>query len=490
MLFNSWPFLIFFPIVTALYFLAPFKVRWLLLLVASCVFYMAFVPIYVLVLASTIIIDYFAAIQIEKNEGRKRSRWLLLSIIFTCLILFFFKYYDFFTWNVNEAAGLLHSDVTLSALHLILPIGLSFHTFQSLSYVIEVYRGNQKTERHFGIYALYVMFYPQLVAGPIERPQNMLHQFHEKHDFNYDEVISGLRLMAWGLFKKAVIADRLAQFVTPVYAQPSLFDGGVLLVATLFFSFQIYCDFSGYTDMARGAARVMGFKLMLNFDRPYSATSLSEFWRRWHISLSTWLRDYVYEPVAMGLRDRGMYGIVIALMVAFLVSGFWHGASWTFVAWGLFHGVGLSLEAVFAKQRKKLAKAMPTWLFNAIMLVLTFSFINFTYIFFRAKTIADAVLILRHISSWIFPVNQLFSTHIPNLFHGVTSVIASNQFNISCALIVFLVAAESLQARANIGERLKWSPWWVRWSAYQAGIIAIAFGGVWLGSRNFIYFQF
>jgi D-alanyl-lipoteichoic acid acyltransferase DltB (MBOAT superfamily) len=494
MLFNSWSFLIFFPTVTVLYFLAPYKVRWLLLLVASCVFYMAFIPIYLLVLAATIIIDYIAALQIEKSEGHKRSMWLWLSIIFTCIILFFFKYYDFVAWNVTEAAALMHSDVTMSALHLILPIGLSFHTFQSLSYVIEVYRGNQKAERHFGIYSLYVMFYPQLVAGPIERPQNLLHQFHDKrnfnHKFNYDDAVSGLRLMAWGLFKKAVIADNLAKFVSPVYDNPGNYDGGVLIVATVFFSFQVFCDFSGYSDMARGAARVMGFKLMLNFDRPYAATSLSDFWRRWHISLSTWLRDYIYEPTAMGLRDRGMYGIVFALMLTFLISGFWHGANWTFVVWGLLHGFGLSLEAVFAKQRKKLSKKMPSWLFNAIMLSVTFSFVTFTYIFFRAKTIGDAYLIIQHIGHWLFPINRLLSTNVPSLINNASSVVSPDNFVLCSSLIAFLVTAHTLQARMNIGERLEQSVWWIRWPAYQAAVLSIAFGGVWLGARSFIYFQF
>ena len=490
MLFNSWSFLLFFPVVTTLYFLAPFRLRWLLLLLASCVFYMAFIPIYVLVLAATIVIDYFAAIQMEKSQGRERARWLVLSIVFTCLILFFFKYYDFFTWNVNEAARLLHSDLTLSALHLVLPIGLSFHTFQSLSYVIEVYRGNQKAEHHFGIYALYVMFYPQLVAGPIERPQNLLHQLREKHEFNYDEVASGLRLMAWGLFKKAVIADRLAQFVTPVYDQPGRFDGGTLLVATLFFAFQVFCDFSGYSDIARGAARVMGFKLMLNFDRPYSATSLTEFWRRWHISLSTWLRDYIYEPIAIGLRHWGMAGIVFALMVTFLISGLWHGANWTFVTWGLLYGVGLSLEAIFARQRKKLAKALPRLLFSAIMLIVTFSFVNLAYIFFRAKSMGDAILILRHIYHWFIPVDRFLFTHLPAMLHKANSVVSPEHFKLSCALIAFLVIAHSLQARMNIAERLERSPAWVRWPVYQTVILSIAFLGIWLDARNFIYFQF
>ena len=234
----------------------------------------------------------------------------------------------------------------------------------------------------------------------------------------------------------------------------------------------------------------MGFKLMLNFDRPYAATSLSEFWRRWHISLSTWLRDYVYEPVAMALRDRGRYGVVFALLLTFLISGFWHGASWTFVIWGMLHGVGLSLEAVFAKQRKKLAKAMPAWLFHAIMLTATFSFVNFTYIFFRAKTLEDAVLILQHIGHWIFPINRLLGTNIPSLFHSVASVVTPAEFRKSFLLIVFLVIAHSLQARLDIAKRLQQADWWIRWPVYQAAVLSIAFGGVWLGARSFIYFQF
>src|ERR1700682_2673199 len=294
MLFNSVAFVIFFPVVTALYFGLPHRHRWALLLAASCVFYMVFIPAYILILGVTIIIDYWAGIQIEKSAGRLRTFYLVLSIISTCMVLFVFKYSDFFLGNVNALASFLHWDYSLKLLHIILPIGLSFHTFQSLSYVIEVYRGHQTSERHFGIYALYVMFYPQLVAGPIERPQHLLHQFYEYHPFVYSRVTSGLRLMTWGMFKKVVIADRLAGFVGNAYSHPRDFEGHTLLIATLFFAFQIYCDFSGYSDIALGAAEVMGFSLMKNFDQPYSALSVGEFWRRWHISLSTWFRDYVY----------------------------------------------------------------------------------------------------------------------------------------------------------------------------------------------------
>jgi alginate O-acetyltransferase complex protein AlgI len=242
--------------------------------------------------------------------------------------------------------------------------------------------------------------------------------------------------------------------------------------------------------MARGAARVMGFRLTLNFDRPYAATSLSDFWRRWHITLSTWLRDYVYEPVAMARRDKGIYGVVLALMLTFLISGLWHGANWTFVVWGLLHGLGLSLEAVFAKKRKKLAKAMPTWLFNGIMLTATFSFVNFTYIFFRAKTMEDAVLILEHVGHWIFPINRLLSTNIHSLAGHVSAVTSKGSVLGGCALIVFLVIAHSLHARLDFEERLRRCAWWIRWPMYQVALLCIAFGGVWLGARSFVYFQF
>jgi len=299
MLFNSLEFLIFFPVVTLLYFLLPHRHRWWMLLAASCGFYMMFIPKYIIILAVTIIIDYVAGILAEKPDlsPHKRKSILTISILSTCLVLFIFKYFNFFNTNFAHLAALLHWNYPIAALKLALPIGLSFHTFQSLSYVIEVYCGRQKAEHHFGIYSLYVMFYPQLVAGPIERPQNLLHQFYAKHAFDYQRVTDGLKLMVWGLFKKVVIADRLAIAVNTVYNDPHSFTGIPLIIATAFFAFQIYCDFSGYSDIAIGAAQVMGFRLMDNFNRPYFAKSIPEFWKRWHISLSTWFRDYLYIPL-------------------------------------------------------------------------------------------------------------------------------------------------------------------------------------------------
>ncbi len=508
MLFNSWSFFLFFPVVTALFFMLPHRGRWLMLLIASCIFYMAFVPAYIFVLAAVIIVDYSAAIWIEKSQGRTRNLYLIGSIVFTCLILFFFKYFDFFAVNVTSLAQLIGWNYSVSVLEILLPIGLSFHTFQSLSYVIEVHRGNQKPEKHFGIYALYVMFYPQLVAGPIERPQNLLPQFHEKHVFNYNDAVEGLKLIACGLFKKVVIADRLALFVNPVYDNPTQYDGFALIVATIFFTFQVFCDFSGYSDIARGSARVMGFKLMLNFDRPYSAKTLSEFWKRWHISLSTWLRDYIYEPLVLKFRHAGTAGIILAIMLTFLASGFWHGASWTFVIWGLLHGAMLSIEVILAKPRKRLSKMLPTTLFNGISIFITFSFVSFSYIFFRAKTLEDALYIIHQILSAtynLFPlplahfrifrdetIPKIYGTNIPTIFESIlTTSPARMEFILSIALIVLLMGTHILQKHYKTLDVISARPWWVRWPTYQAAAFSLVFLGIWfVEKRDFIYFQF
>ncbi|OFZ56311.1 MAG: alginate O-acetyltransferase, partial [Bacteroidetes bacterium RIFCSPHIGHO2_02_FULL_44_7] len=319
MLFNSLQFLIFFPTVTTLYFILPHRFRWFLLLIASCIFYMAFIPAYILILLVTIVVDYIAGILIEKSQGKKRKLYLLISIVANIGFLAFFKYYNFASTNLTELAQFLHWNYSVPVLSIILPIGLSFHTFQAMSYTIEVYRGKQVAERHFGIYALYVLFYPQLVAGPIERPQNLLHQFREEHSFDYRRVTDGLKLMLWGLFKKVVIADRAAVFVDTVFNSPGDFQGVSFIIAAALFSFQIYCDFSGYSDIAIGAAQVMGFKLMDNFNRPYFSKSIAEFWKRWHISLSTWFKDYLYIP--LGGNRVGKPRWYFNLFFVFLLSG-------------------------------------------------------------------------------------------------------------------------------------------------------------------------
>jgi len=397
MLFNSIQFLLFFPLVTAIYFLLPHKFRWFHLLVASCIFYMAFIPVYIFILLFTIVIDYVAGIMIENAENKKRKYFLILSIVANVGVLCVFKYYNFFVGNVDAFLHSAHINTSpVRYLNIILPLGLSFHTFQAMSYTIEVYRGNQKAERHFGIYALYVMFYPQLVAGPIERPQNLIHQFYEKHTFDYDRITSGLKLMAWGLFQKVVIADRLAKVADTVFDHPANYQGLGLVIGVVFFTFQIYCDFAGYSDIAIGAARVMGFTLMLNFKRPYFAKSISEFWRRWHISLSTWFKDYLY--ISLGGNRVVVPRWYLNLFIVFLVSGFWHGANWTFVVWGALHGIYMIVFSMYEPFKKKLpGKLKSNALFKLSGILLTFSSVALAWIFFRAKTIRVALHLIPRI---------------------------------------------------------------------------------------------
>ncbi|HET6224970.1 MAG TPA: MBOAT family O-acyltransferase, partial [Bacteroidia bacterium] len=356
MLFNSAQFLFFFPLVTILFFLLKSNYRWALLLAASCYFYMFFRPVYILILFFTIIVDYYAGIFIERAKDPKTRRlYLIISIISNVSILAVFKYFNFLNENITGLAELIGLHNPIPYLTILLPIGLSFHTFQAMSYTIEVYRGNQRAERHFGIYSLYVMFYPQLVAGPIERPQNILHQFHEKQVFSYERAANGLNQMAYGMFKKVVIADRLAEYVNAIYGNPQHYSTLPIIIATLFFSIQIYCDFSGYSDIAIGAAKVMGYDLMENFNRPYLSTTISEFWTRWHISLSTWFKDYVYIPLGGNRTTKIKW--YRNLIIVFLLSGLWHGASWNFIIWGALHSFYLVFGLMTIHYRKRISAA-------------------------------------------------------------------------------------------------------------------------------------
>lgn len=404
MLFNSLQFLLFFVIVTILFYRLPHKSRWLLLLLASCYFYMVFLPIYIFILGFTIVVDYFAGLYIEKSSGRKRKLFLVASIIANTGVLAFFKYWNFLNDNLTQFLQQLHVSNPVPFLSIILPIGLSFHTFQAMSYTIEVYRGKQKAEKHFGIYSLYVMFYPQLVAGPIERPQNVLPQFHEVKIWDFEKVKAGLMLMAFGFFKKVVIADRLALVADYSFNHVEQTNGLSMIMGVLFFTFQIYCDFSGYSDIALGCAGVMGYKLMENFRTPYFSASISEFWRRWHISLSTWFRDYLYIPLG-GNRVK-LPRMYLNILLVFMVSGLWHGANWTFVAWGFLHGLYLVLAQLRDKIFPKLT--LPV----AINVIITFILAAFAWIFFRADNIAEAFVVIKKIAAanlhdtWQSPLNH------------------------------------------------------------------------------------
>lgn len=493
MLFNSLHFLVFFPVVTALYFLVPHRARWALLLAASCYFYMVFRPVYVLILAFTIGVDYFSAILIERSEGRRRRAWLLASIFANVGVLAVFKYYNFLNESLRgllDAAGLALPVPPL--LSILLPVGLSFHVFQSLSYTIEVYRGNQRAERHAGIFSLYVMFYPQLVAGPIERPQNLLHQFRERHAFDYARVVAGLQLMLWGFFKKVVIADRLAPFVNAVYDDPHSYHGVSLVVATVFFAFQIYCDFSGYSDIALGSAQVMGFRLMKNFDRPYFSQSVAEFWKRWHISLSTWFKDYLY--VSLGgnrvARPRWFFN----LFFTFLVSGLWHGANWTYVVWGAINGAYLVLEILLGEAAARAGIKAPEggfwyWPVRAARTAATFACVCFAWVFFRANNLADA----RHIVTHMFDGLGTLARDVRGLAFVKMNILMGRdkwEFVIALLALAVLFTVHVAQRRGSAREFLARRSAGLRWGLTYAVVIAILFFGAFNEAQQFIYFQF
>lgn len=486
MSFNSIQFLLFFPIVTLIYFLLPFKWRWLHLLIASCVFYMFFIPKYILILFFTIAVDYIAGILIENAKGHKRRLYLSASIIANVGVLCVFKYYNFFIENVEIALLKLHLGYhSLPVLKLLLPLGLSFHTFQAMSYTIEVYRGGQKAERHVGIYALYVMFYPQLVAGPIERPQNLLHQFHEEHRFDYANLIDGLKSILWGLFKKVVIADTIGTIISPVFTNPHSFSSLSIFLAVILFPFQLYCDFSGYSDIALGSARTMGFKLMRNFNFPYIAQNISDFWRRWHISLSTWLNDYLFSPISIACRDWGKWGIIFALNVTFFIAGLWHGANWNFVVFGMLNGLALSYDVLSRKFRKRLATAMPKTLYKYLSILCTFFVWAIMLVFFRADSLYPALYIVKELTK-VLP--ELFSI-------GLTAAVTfSNSIPVFkfigvIALIIALLYAEYLQRNINLVSYMDKRPTYLRWAVYYtmiAAIVCLANSG----EPTFIYFQF
>lgn len=508
MLFNSFHFLVFFPVVTTLYFLLPHRFRWGLLLAASCYFYMAFIPQYILILFVTITVDYFAGIGLESTQGNKKKWVLLASIVANVGMLGFFKYFNFANENIAALADFIGWNYPIENLSIILPIGLSFHTFQSLSYTIEVYRGNQKAERHYGYLALYVLFYPQLVAGPIERPQNILHQLHEEHRFEYQRVADGLKWMAWGMFKKVAVADRMALFVNPIYDSPASHEGPALVFATLAFAVQIYCDFSGYSDIAFGSAQVMGIRLMKNFQHPYFAKSISEFWRRWHISLSTWFRDYVYIP--LGGNRAGARRMAVNLFVTFLISGLWHGANWTFVIWGALHGMYIVLnnltEPYWTRLRnsgfaKRFAPA-----FDGISLLSTFGLVCFAWIFFRASSLPDAFYIAAHLfSGW----NSFFSESINLIQEGVragfwgiadglfaslrsVSELTRSEIVLSAIALLLLFSIEIRQHRGDFLAQFNLKQPALRYIGYSLLIVAIlALGTSYTGvEQAFIYFQF
>jgi D-alanyl-lipoteichoic acid acyltransferase DltB (MBOAT superfamily) len=488
MLFNSTQYAVFFPIVVALYFMIPHRFRWVFLLVSSYYFYMCWKPGYAVLIIITTLVDYAAGLLMESAESRVvRRRYLILSLCSNLGMLFFFKYYNFFNESLRILTGKLDLGLSLPASSFLLPVGLSFYTFQSLTYTIGVYRGTVKAERHLGILAAYVCFFPQLVAGPIERAQNLLPQFCEKHHFEYDRVTDGLKLMVWGLFKKSVIADRLAQLVDQVYDHPTEYQGMGLAIATVFFAFQIYCDFSGYSDMAIGGAQVLGFRLMDNFRRPYFATSVGDFWHRWHISLSTWFRDYLYIPLGGNRVSQARW--VVNIMIVFALSGLWHGAHWKFLVWGALHGSYMIASRLSCPVRERIVAMMRLTarprLRRALQMLMTFSLVTFAWIFFRANSISDGFYIIRNLfTGWdvVFDASRLsdvlFSLGLPR-----------DEFLLAVAMVAVLLCGDLLQSLGDVRRTLARRPLMLRWTAYSALLWIIFLFGV-FRHREFIYFTF
>ena len=485
--FHSVAFLSFFALLTVLYYSIPHRVRWILLLGGSCLFYGSWRPGYLPVLLGLTWVNYYVVLRMGRQEIKsRRQRYLLLCLTANLGCLFVFKYLNFIGQSLETLFGHPFLLFSVPTMDILLPIGMSFYVFKNLSYAMEVYRGNQEPERHLGIYALYVSFFPQVTAGPIERSTRLIPQFHDRVEFDEGRVTEGMRFILWGLFLKAVVADNLGSLVDPVYDQPTLYGGLPLLVATFFFTFQIYCDFSGYSYIAIGAAEVMGFRTMDNFNYPYLSTSVAEFWRRWHISLSSWFRDYLYIPLG-GNRvsaSRRYFNILVVL----LLCGLWHGANWTFVVWGGIHGLYLVAALVTRGLRDRIHEAIGLGrlprVYKGLKVLTTFLLVCFAWIFFRANHLSDALYIVAHLFvGWGSAADQ------GDIRSAPVSMNLRFEFAVAIASILLLIGIALLHRRGDVWQRLAAKPLWIRWSVYYGLIVAFLLLGN-FRSGQFIYFQF
>jgi len=487
--FNSIQFLVFFPIVLALYYASPARYRWALLLAASLYSCGSGAPIFILPLLATTAVTYVCALSIAgASNAKSKRRQLELGLVALLGTLLVFKYFNFFNDNLRALFTALGLPYGIRNLNLFLPLGISFYTLQQISYLVDVYRGKVEPERHFGLLALYVAFFPRFVAGPIERAGSLLPQLRVAQPFAYGELVAGLQLAALGFFKKVVVADRLAPFVEQVYHNPQAHDGVAVTFATLLFAVQIYCDFSGYTDIALGVAQCMGYKLTPNFKQPYYATSIQDFWKRWHISLSNFLTDYVFTPVTRQrlIKVKFYYLMLGGLVFTFLVSGLWHGAEWTFVAWGLLHGSYLLMSTITRDWRARVTKRIKLnespRLQRAWRIAFTFSLVCFAYILFNARTMSEAFYLIRHLpTGWTHPAA------------GVKEVLQGRHAEFVFALLgtAVVMVTDFLQNQGPVRQRLAARPTWMRWGVYYACAVSIILlGAFYETNQKFIYFQF
>jgi len=499
MLFNSYDFLIFFPIVVFAYFLIPHRFRYIWLLIASYYFYMGWNAKYALLLLTSTVITYISGLLMwliekklsDKPEQVQKYKKIVVAGSFglNLSILFFFKYFDFAVTNINRVLGVLNIELITTHFDVLLPVGISFYIFQALSYTMDVYRGDIYPEKNFLKYALFVSFFPQLVAGPIERSKNLLRQLNEEHPFNYKRMCDGLMLMIWGYFMKLVIADRIAILVDRVYAPDAMYDGIYVLFASVLFAVQIYCDFAGYSTIALGAAKVMGFELMENFNCPYFATTVSEFWRRWHISLSSWFRDYLYIP--LGGNRKGTVRKYLNTMIVFLVSGLWHGAQWSYIVWGGLNGLYQVIGGLMVPIKRWFAGKMPnvdkSFLMKLVRVVVTFVLVDFTWVFFRANSLKDGFILVRRILDMNNP-ELLVNGGIFDLGLNIQNFVV-----LAVAVLILLVADIAKYNGIKVRELILNSNIVIRWGVIILSIVSILLFGIWgsgYQATNFIYFQF
>ena len=482
MLFNSFDFLFFFPIAVFVFYFLKHQYRWIWLLLCSYFFYMYLEPMLLLLLWTSTLIDYFCGLKMDKYSDQKiRKRFLILSIVANLGLLFFFKYFIFFTENAVEVLSFFGIQMEATAgehsdyVKILLPIGISFYTFQTMSYSIDVYRKEMPAERHLGKYALFVSFFPQLVAGPIERSKRLLPQFSKVIHFDTNRIKKGLIMMAWGFFLKLVLADRLGVYVDDIHYNVADYKGLPLLLGSYFFIFQIYYDFSAYCTIAIGAAQVMGYDLMQNFNRPFYLNSIADFWRKWHISLMKWFRDYLYIPLVRKYK----FSKVSAMMVVFFFNGLWHGASWTFVVWGVLCGVLLIADNKTIPIRRKILSTLGLSYKMKIIKVLNgamlFTLIGIVTVFFRSPNIGQAGIYL----------NNMFSRSSTafNVYHDWI------EFYLSLFLIVVVQIIHFYKGNDRVYELVWNRPRWMRWIIYLLFIVVMVLFSV-NRQNNFIYFQF
>ncbi len=489
MSFQSLAFLIFFPLTVLVYFSLPKRMQWLILLLAGMVFYAWAIPQYLPLILLIIAITYACGRLMDSGKRAMKPWAFSAAILIIILTLVAFKYSGFILENLNRLTGIREGRSQNVFLNLIIPLGLSYQSFMAISYLIEVSRGNIRAEKHPGIFALYLLFFPVILAGPIERPQHLIPQLHERHFPKPLNFTTGLRLMLWGFFKKLVVADNLAPVVDQVYANPAEQNGLTWMIATLLFSFQLYFDFSAYTHIAIGAARILGFRITENFNEPYRATSVTDFWRRWHISLSTWLRDYIFTPLSVRWRNAGRFGGFAALLLTFLLCGFWHEAGWAFIAWGGIHGLIMGVESfvlpVIHKKRKRKGKQASVWSLNTSML-LTFSMVMFSWVFFRSGSLELTMRVFSDIALTSVPAILDWSRGA-SVLGGLGRHSVFLLAVLALAIILVLLAERGINRPGIQAVFHRYA--WLRWIIYFILFYSTIFLGNY-GETVFIYARF